>query len=174
MNSYNISEDDDTTTDTLDWDVDTSQILFSTSFNATKCLRYSLDLQPLGIFTDVSYIMNNLDIETDILIPIPHFYSSLTVCHFNLRDISTSTKFVDMCKDINCFPFEIDIIGVSETWCDRSNESSYQIQGFNCLALSRKTRGVGGCYLYVRNHLTIDWSTTYTNDDESTRKYWLC
>lgn len=101
--------------------------------------------------------------------PVPPFYKQLAVAHFKLRDISCSTRFVDFQSYLTAFPFRVDICGVSESWPDIHSESTYTLQGYKQINVSRTKRKGGGVIMYINDEFEITKEFKYSNGDESTQ-----
>lgn len=79
------------------------------------------------------------------------FCKHLAVAHFNLRDISSVTRFADFKSYLDSFPFSIDVCGISESWTTPYTESFFAVPGYKQLTNSRSTRTGGGVILYLGN-----------------------
>jgi hypothetical protein len=58
---------------------------------------------------------------------VPYIFKSLAIMHYNVRDIGSLTRFSELKSDIDAMPFEIDILGISETWHSNGRENMYTI-----------------------------------------------
>jgi hypothetical protein len=132
------------------------------------CLRYDPALPRLSLGSPNIIIPTPQDIHPDA-IPLPYFYGNLSICHFNLRDINSANKFEDLNLEVKRSPYYYDVIGVSESWCNKYNGSSFQLPNYQCIANSRSTRGGGGCLLYIAEHLRVEKIAKYTCDEERTQ-----
>ena len=76
--------------------------------------------------------------------------SSLNIIHFNIRNLITNKDELE--TNITLMNRTPDVISLSETWLNASNESQVNIQGFNAYNIVRQTQH-GGVSLLVRDNL---------------------
>ena len=82
--------------------------------------------------------------------------NSFSVAHLNIRSLPANfSAFLSFMDSLNhCFTF----IGLSETWLNPSNVSTYGISGYNHVYQTRCTSRGGGVSLFVSERNRIFWN----------------
>lgn len=99
--------------------------------------------------------------------PIPHYFKHFAIAHFNVRDIQANVRFDELQRTLSLFPFQLDVVSISETWCTPNSERLFGIEGYSCIAASRRTRKGGGVFMYINELLDIRNINTYSNETET-------
>jgi hypothetical protein len=85
---------------------------------------------------------------------------SLSILHVNCRSLKKNCA--ELTNLLCIAEKKINIIALTETWLDASNEKLYQIDGYSFVCLSRKDKAGGGIAFYVddsiRYHIRTDLS----------------
>lgn len=79
--------------------------------------------------------------------------SSFSVLNLNIR--SMQKNFNDLSQLLALNNISFDVIALTETWLNESNEHMYTLDGYNSLFLSRKNRTGGGVGFLYQKHLTL-------------------
>ena len=66
---------------------------------------------------------------------------------------SLSKHFDDLSEYVSTLNMSFSIIGVSETWLNKSNEHLFNIPGFNFISNIRQHKSGGGVGLYIKDDL---------------------
>jgi hypothetical protein len=119
--------------------------------NTTNCQLYNLS--------------NHTCTTNQMQVPnVPPFFKHVALAHFNVRDLSANTRFQDLKNDVGSFPFQLDFIGISESWCSPYTEGLFEIPDYQRLSLSRRFSRGGGVILYVNKWCHIKKQHMYANE----------
>ena len=81
-------------------------------------------------------------------------YSScigFSIIHFNARSLNAN---LDKIKDyINSLNVSFDVIAISETWLDSSNQNEFNFENYEACHMVRRCKKGGGVAIFVRKAL---------------------
>jgi hypothetical protein len=58
---------------------------------------------------------------------VPYIFKSMAVMHYNVRDLGSISRFAELKCDLKNMPFQIDFLGISETWHRNGRENLFNI-----------------------------------------------
>ncbi|ESO09612.1 hypothetical protein HELRODRAFT_168624 [Helobdella robusta] len=129
-----------------------SDSILSMNVNPSKhCKIFINDENSQQNIANICKIYDVNDFNSEMKIIKNQFNQNLfNILHINVRSLLKSDDIYDFLRELN---FEIDVLAISESWLNDSNENLININGYVFKGKHRRIKHGGGVGFYIKNNL---------------------